>query len=480
MQGDIDIGGAVAKGGFFNAVKGNDGRPDITYTADDMREPYRGLITDGVFSSKRVNGATSAEVDIGPSYFKVTAGSGRHVVVSAGRGVFDGHWFRTTEDRTIEVPVIDTADYRLDNVIISVNNNTRNVKIVYRMGDAGNQPSLDTSPGIVEYRIARVKIWRNAAVINDKDITDLRGYDRPEGTPWVTTVVTNQLSSEKIFTQWNDLYQKYFERLQENVTTWNAQLQNAENYMALTSYQTVRTLTGDADYMTLQAGTDYQPLPSGAYFVPLVTVNGYLLTAKKDNNPGTPGDYWMDMSNVGYIYFYFTNRLKSGSTVTFQLLRSITTSDVPTMINHVDALQDRIDDYVADQGWQEISLENQPCHYDNDEEANWEDEKVEIRKIGGMVYLRGIVCGVNPVAGNTILTLPGSTTRYSEIRPDTQHIFSSNSNRPDGKTRNRASIAVNIDGTVKFWATDKIASEAQDTASVWHLNTCWPAPFPST
>jgi len=466
---DTIIGAEVSRGGFFNAVRNpSTGKPDITYTADEMREPYKGLITDGVFSGKYVNGQGFETSN--PTNFKVLAGGGLSVIVTAGRGIFDGHWFRTLEDATVEVESESTLDSRLDNIIVSVNNNTRTIKLLYRKGGA-SQPSLSNTGGIVEYRLARIRVWKNAQVINDKDVTDLRGYNHPEGTPWVTTVVKDQLSTEQLFTKWNDLYQKYYDQMTENVQIWAQQVEQSQNYQALTAYQVIRKITGTTSSVTLTASTDYPPMTSGMYYIPLVTVNGYLLTRKASSAVSSPGDYYMDTSTSGQLTFIFRNALTSGTSVTIQLLKAVSTADVPSVTSQLNALVDRFESYIEDQGWQTISPSANATV-----DTNESDAQIQIRKIGGMVFLRGAV-KINPVQGNVICTIPGTVGTYANIRPQKNHIFASNSKKGDNKSPDRASIVVKIDGSVEFWTTTRLASETQDTNQTWHLNTCWPVPY---
>lgn len=486
------IGANVSRGGFFKAVRQSDGRPDITYTSDEMREPYRGLISDGIIATK---GDQNNKAD--HTNFKVYAdgsGSGaRRVRVSSGRGIFDGHWFKTTEDVIFEADPEGTLDCRIDSVVISVNNNNRVINLVYRRGDsATNAPALVNSGGIVEYRIANFKVWKNAYVVNDGDIIDKRGLNHPEGTPWVATVV-NQLSTEDIFKKWEALFDDYFHQMDQQVKEWGAAAVEGSNYQALTTTQVVRTLEGRANTITLNETTDYEAYnPSTSYYLPMVTVNGYLLTRKKVNTPSSPGDYFMDPSEAHKLIFRFDEYLNAGSVVTIVLLRAITAANVPSLTGQIEALNEIVDLYTRDNGWERLdasclatgaSIADDPLGNQHYLEP---DAQLAVRRIGHTVYLRGLVKGVNPVVGNLIATIPETGEISGDIRPDCNHIFASNSKQvteTDGvitiTTPDRAEIVVEPNGQIKFWVTSRSSGATQNTAAYWALNTSWPIPVSS-
>jgi len=473
---DTIIGAEVSRGGFFNVVRNpSTGKPDITYTADEMREPYKGLITDGVFSGKYVNG--SGVVVNNTNNFMVSSGGSDSlkVIVSAGRGIFDGHWFRTTEDILVDnIESETTLDCRYDNILVVVNNNTRTIRLAYRKGGA-SQPSLTTTPGIVEYRLAKIAVWKNASIINDKDITDLRGKNHPEGTPWVSTVGIDQLSTDQLFKKWENLFQSYFTYMQHQVETWSSQIESAtaNHYLALSSNQVVKTIQQDTREIIITAPNEFPALGANEYYVPLVTVNGYLLTKKETNTAGSPGDYFMQNISANSMRFIFNNTLTVGTRVTFQLLKAVTAIAVPAIDDQINALNSSFSAYVDDHGWSDNGI-TPAAGVTVD--SNEPDPEIRIRKIGGMVFLRGAV-KVNPVQGNVICTLPATNDAYSNIRPQKNHIFASNSKNGSNKSPDRASIIVRTNGSVEFWTTTRLSGETADTASTWHLNTCWPVPY---
>lgn len=94
------------KSGFYNAVM-VDGEPDRTYNAEDVNEHLEGLVSDsGIYA----NISTACQV---------LQGTGMQVIVKAGRGKVNNHWFKVETDTTIDISTADVILNRIDRIAVS-------------------------------------------------------------------------------------------------------------------------------------------------------------------------------------------------------------------------------------------------------------------------------------------------------------------------------------------------------------------------
>lgn len=148
------------RGGFFDSVS-----RDRLYSADDMNNPYKHIMRDGIFN-----------VDDG---FEVTA-TGMTVYVSPGTALIGGKW---AESDTVTFAVTapeSGSTYREDCVVLRMDprESVRKCQIIYRTGST----ELVTGNGIVEFRLARVIVNPGATSLAEA-ITDDRGTTE---CPYVT------------------------------------------------------------------------------------------------------------------------------------------------------------------------------------------------------------------------------------------------------------------------------------------------------
>lgn len=159
----------AAKSGFYDSQN-----RDRLYSADDMNEPYKSILTEGI-----VEEATG---------FQVTNPSGTTLKVAAGKAILGGKWV-DAEDTNITVPS-NTALYgRIDAVVLQVDarTQTRAAAIIYRTGtpaETPEAPALLTTTGITEVRLANVAVSTADAIT----ITDKRGGS---DCPYITINVGN-------------------------------------------------------------------------------------------------------------------------------------------------------------------------------------------------------------------------------------------------------------------------------------------------
>lgn len=143
--------------GFYDSVN-----EDRLYSADDMNQPYKNIMSEGIFSSNDDFGAS---------------GSSGTITVKAGNALLGGRWV-DADSVSITIPENETSYLRRDSVILQVNNKTdvREARIVYRTTTAGTStyPALITDDDdIAEFRLANVLIMASGHAISS--LTDKRG-----------------------------------------------------------------------------------------------------------------------------------------------------------------------------------------------------------------------------------------------------------------------------------------------------------------
>lgn len=150
----------AVKSGFYDSVN-----RDRLYSADDMNQPYKEILTEGI--------------DAGG--FEVTPQSTPNMTVNvaAGHAFLGGKWVDAVA-RTLTVPE-NTAMYgRYDAVVLQVDTNSdvREASIVYRTGTPAaiaEIPALINTGGISEVMLAYITVAAGATSISTSYIHDTRG-----------------------------------------------------------------------------------------------------------------------------------------------------------------------------------------------------------------------------------------------------------------------------------------------------------------
>lgn len=161
----------LISGGFFDAVDS-----DRLYSADQMNQPYKKLIHDGI--NREADGTTPG--------FAVTAGSGMNVLVATGNAMIGGKWAENKAVQTIAVAGNTSGSARIDSIILQCDKSraVRAVQIVYRQGTT-TAPGLVSNNDITELRLANIRVQPAASAIASENITDTRGGAE---CPWVRSV----------------------------------------------------------------------------------------------------------------------------------------------------------------------------------------------------------------------------------------------------------------------------------------------------
>ena len=164
--------------GFYDAVDG-----DRVYTADNMNEVYKNLLSNGIFSTPTGDVSTD---------FEVSASSGMDITVAQGRGIAAGHWISNPDILTITVPNNTSSLPRIDSVVLRLDARVsgREASVIYRTGEPASSPTrpliITQTADLYEFRIADVYVASNAPSITSANITDRRGESQ---CPWVNAMV---------------------------------------------------------------------------------------------------------------------------------------------------------------------------------------------------------------------------------------------------------------------------------------------------
>lgn len=283
--------------GFFNAVEIAPGVFDRVYSAETMSNPYTRLITDGIFAARE---------GVNDSDFKVISEGNMDVTIKAGQGIFWSKWFKLTQAQTITVESNDTDYTRIDSIIIEINNNVRLGRVIYRTGEASETPvppELINTGYIKEFRIANIEVASFATSLDDSVIFDRRGIE----TPFIASLIQT-LSTQELFTQWNQLYSNYFEQTKAEVADFLRVLtEDLSVTMSLQEVNVVNTIEED--------GTDTIPLANYNEFgdVLFVLVNGIILSTNEYSI-----NYDTIIPNI-----ILTNPVDAGTEVTTKILKSV-------------------------------------------------------------------------------------------------------------------------------------------------------------
>lgn len=244
--------------GFFDAIEISPGVYDRVYAADAMSNPYKRIISDGIFPSEANND------------FKVIADVGLAVQVKAGQGMFWSKWFELTQAQTIEVPVNESDYDRIDSVIVQVNTGLRLGRVGYRTGEPAADPvppTLVNEGSIREWRIANVTVLSNVSAITNNYISDRRGIE----TPFCASLIQT-LNTEQLFTQWDAIFNTYFQQKQAQFDAWfnslTEELDVSMDLVEVTHEYTITTAGSSVDVL------DYDPTSDTIF----VFVNGIMLT----------------------------------------------------------------------------------------------------------------------------------------------------------------------------------------------------------
>lgn len=370
--------------GFFPALwDAINNKPDREYGSGDMCRPYTRLVSNGVFPT--TSGTESSDFKV------ISANNGMHITVRAGEGIFDNKWFKSVADADFVVPANGTIHTRIDSVLIQINNGTREGHVIYRDGTANanpTPPAINSTGSVSEYRIANIVVAPGAAVAHNAMINDRRGID----TPWVTGLIT-QLGTNELFTQWNKIFEDYFNDMKNRVDDFYSQLTEELtfnfNLQYLTNHYQASGSTSDLNIGIASFNKDTDML--------MVKVNNYFLVENLDYT----------ITNNSSIHLGVG--VSDGAWIEFVVVKAASTANADSILNELRSCETAIQNATADSGWQTLTLEAGSV-------VN--NEVLKIRKVGHTVNIKGRIKGIiSP--GTEITTLPSG---YFDTTEDT-HII---------------------------------------------------------
>ena len=306
--------------GFFNSVG-----QDRLYSAEDMNEPYKALVSNGVFATQK--GTPS-------DYLQVVAQSGLTVKVKAGRGIFGDKWFLSDSDISLTLNAPNVTLSRIDSIVVRIDRSesVRNASIIVRTGVASSSPvapEMFRDDYVTEYRLADIKVNSGATAISQSNITDMRGS---ADCGWVTSLI-QQVDTSTLYIQWQTAFDEWFKDVKETLSTSTL----------IRSYEsTYTTSVQDETAIPINIPQFNQNLD-----ILQVYINGLLLIkgveyAIADNSKIT-----------------LTNGVDTGTPVSFVVYKSIDGSDAESVVQQVYDLQTQVNGlmnadpqplYTSDQG----------------------------------------------------------------------------------------------------------------------------------
>lgn len=382
--------------GFFDSVSG-----DRLYGAEDMNRPYSRLVADGVFATPQGLASTDLQV--------FTDGSSLSVSVQKGQGIFSGKWFSNPSIIDFTVPANTSAYKRIDSVIVQVDERLagRTGSIIYRTGTPASVPAppdLTNEADVSEWRIANIEVSPSVSAISPSKITDLRGSS---SCPWVRALI----QQPDLSTMWNQYQAAYSEQYAQYTADYisytDAQRQAFEDFIETLTDQLTATMnvTVLKSEYTASGGTSEIPINIQSYNPSsdalLVYINGVLASEQTQYS-------------VVDDHIVLLNPISAGNTVLFVCFHALIAGDASSTISAVEALDDKVDGFMNDSGWNSLVLSN--C------EAYDADNTPSIRKVGGRVYLEGSIKGLT-VANPSTQTNIQISDIVSTYVPRTQHNY---------------------------------------------------------
>lgn len=179
-QSDVKV---LLNGGFFNGVWTGEGEApavsyDRVYNAEDMVQPYRNVVTDGIFAYEKAGSSSDGEAEL-EMCFDCSVKSGENaVVLQAGTGLINHRWFELDHVETIELAQNSSLTTRVDSLIIQCNMGMtdRAMYLIYRKGSA-SAPALESDGStIFEFRLWNINVPSNqvggSITLDDRRLSD--------------------------------------------------------------------------------------------------------------------------------------------------------------------------------------------------------------------------------------------------------------------------------------------------------------------
>lgn len=367
--------------GFFNATL-KEGEYDRKYNADQLSEYFRGIVGEGVL----------ANVSDG---LQVVAGSGLKVQVKPGRAFLQSKWVENDAIMDIAIDAAHVTLNRYTAVIMTLDYDNREITFSAKNGENAstpNKPAMTRNESKREYCLAYVYVGRGATTISQSNIEDTRGNSLLCG--YVTGLI-NQAETSTLFIQYQTAFeedrtsykQKNETALTKNNADFNAWFDGVKDTIARSTL--IRAY--EHTYTAAEEETDI-PIGVSQYVKDLDVLQVYINGMKL-----IPDEDFSIPDNKKII---LTKAVYGGTPISFVVYKSIDGSEAETVVSQVATLQNEMNDVKpeadkvpviendvaalkADSGWIALPISVVPTP-----DAN---NKPECRKLGKMVYVRGII-----------------------------------------------------------------------------------------
>lgn len=329
----------VLTSGFFNAVLSDDGEPDRVYSAEEVNNYFKGLISEnGIFET--VSNAC-----------QVMAGTGMNVVVKSGRGKVGGNWFDVEYDITLEISESDVILNRIDSVVIKRDLTNRNVTIYIKEGTLASNPvapSLQRDDTVYEICLANIMVGKNVSSIEQSAITDTRSNNSVCG--WIVGLI-KQFDTSTLFNQYQSAQNNFINNQTSQFNTWFDGVKNTVKATSL--YREYK-----ATYVTSKENESTFSIPSSINFVNNgldvlnIFVNGFRFTSNEYsiNSAGTQVTLTKALNQIGTVIEFVNKKSVEGTVAESTVTR---VEALETKVNEITNLQ-----YVATGSSDNVTISN--------------------------------------------------------------------------------------------------------------------------
>lgn len=285
--------------GFFNSING-----DRTYNAEQMNNPYKRIVSNGVFADKNKS-----------DDFKVQATGEMRVLINKGDGIFDGKWATNDSPYELVVPVADVYNPRIDAIIFRVNYVERLGEVILVQGVPSENPiapDIIRNDKYIDYRLANIYVDKNVFGINEIDITDTRASSE---CGFVTHLL-EQSDVTTLYSQWQAQFENWFLNIKETIATTTVISSFSSRFIA-TENDTISVPINITNY-------------NSVLDILQVYKNGLLLVEGFD--------YTIDNFN----YITLANPIKKDTQISFVVYKSVDGSEAETVVRDIEELYKRI------------------------------------------------------------------------------------------------------------------------------------------
>lgn len=309
------------KCGFFNSING-----DRKYNADDMLNPIKGIVSDGVVAD-----------DLYSDGLQVQAHEGLEIVVKKGYGKFHNKWCENDADLLLTVPTPHVTNTRIDSIIIKIDlsDEVRNGFLEYRQGTTV-APELERNNSVMEYRLANITVAPNVTEITQANIEDTR----PSAECGFVSNLLQNSDISATYSQWKNQFNSWFNESQEKSVlmqnenqeqfdSWFENLKETVSTATLISSYSSRYITEQQDETNIPIGiTKYNSVVD----ILQVYINGLLLVEG------------FDYVVLNFNEIKLTNGVDAGTQISFVVYKSIDGTGAESIIGTVEELEQKTND----------------------------------------------------------------------------------------------------------------------------------------